>query len=120
MTSSDFITPALVLAGVLGSAYLTYLGTTYRYRTRPKDPTTELFNYYDILLRNALEQSREKDALIDKLEQKLNGIQQELIDTQELLQETKRKLAEASEKGEIVKQHISDARVALNKGNKGV
>lgn len=112
---SEISNQVLVLIGVLGAAYLSYLATTYRFRTKPKDPANELFNYYDTLLKEAWQQSREKDKLIDKLEASLDKIQQELYETKQLLVETKAQLTAAVAHSTSVQQHIKDTRAVLDK-----
>lgn len=106
----------LVLSGVIFSSLLTYLGTTYKFRkdAKPKDPTNELFNYYEQMLKNVWEQSKAKDDLINKLEASLDKIQQELWENKQLLLETKQQLAEATKESFAMQKHITDTRHAMN------
>lgn len=103
-----------ILIGIGISSYLTYLGTTYKFRkTKPKDPTNELFNYYEQMLNNVWEQSKAKDAVINKLEESLNHIQQELWDTKNLLIQTKQQLMDATKSNEDIQRNITQTRAKI-------
>lgn len=113
--SSELLTPIITVAGIMGSAYLTYLATTYRYRNKPKDPAEELFNYYDQLIKNMWEQNDRKDKMIKRLEDSLQRIQDELTATKALLMETKDELSKATKEGRAVQETIVQARLAIDK-----
>lgn len=105
----------IVVVGVIISSWLTYLGTTFKFRKeKPKDPTGELFSYYEQMLKNIWEQSKAKDELISKLEDSIDKIQRELWDTKRLLSETKQQLSEATKESHAMQQQITDARLSID------
>lgn len=112
--SSELLTPIITVVGIIGSAYLTYLATTYRYRNKPKDPSAELFNYYDQLIKNMWEQNEQKDKMIKRLEESLERIQAELTSTKDMLSQVKEDYARATREGKAVQETIIQARSAIN------